>query len=248
MSARVAETSRSLERGVLWIAVGARFVGAACAAARSIRRIHPDLALALFTDDASTADPRVCAQFDIVERVASPHRRSKVDYLAASPFERTLYLDADVRVIARIDDVFAVLERFDLAIAHAHARNREKTNQRWRAEIPVAFPQLNGGVIAFRASPEVKEFLEAWRTAFHAAGFRKDQVTLRELLWESSLRIATLPPEYNVRRPSYVAFWRGREAAPRILHLRAFTRDGAWPRLVEAVLRALAKRPYEPRP
>jgi hypothetical protein len=230
---------------VIYIAVGAAFGRAASASARSIRRIHPDLPIALFADAAAQDDARVRDCFDRVLPIANPHRRSKVDYLGDSPFARTLYLDADTRVVAPIGDVFDVLERFDVALSHAHARNRERTNQVWRQELPASFPQFNGGVIAYRDSPEVKRFLTDWRESFHAAGFRKDQVTLRELLWSSSLRIATLPPEYNLRRPAYLAFWRRREAAPRILHLKSFTRDGARARVVERTLRALARRPWD---
>lgn len=237
---------RSFERGVLYVAVGEPFVRAACASAASVRRVHPELATGLFADAEAFAQPRVASAFDFAQPVASPHRRSKVDFLAATPFERTLYLDADTRVIAPIADVFDLLDTFDLAMAHAHARNRALTNQTWRCALPASFPQFNGGVIAYRNSAAVKSFLDEWRAAFHASGFRKDQVTLRELAWLSQLRIATLAPEYNVRRPSYLLFWRRKEAAPRILHLKSFSRDSLVRRALERLLGALAAKPWQP--
>ena len=100
-------------------------------------------------------------------------------------FQRTLYLDTDIRVVADISEMFDILDRFDIAIAHAHARNRKETKTVWHFQIPDAFPQMNGGVLLFRSSPTVLDLLRAWQRAYHSAGYAKDQVTLRELLWLS---------------------------------------------------------------
>lgn len=233
---------RDRSRGVLYIATGAPFLEAARLAAESVRRTNPGLPIVLFGDKEALEKPHIVRAFDAVQPIANPHRRSKVDQLGATPFERTLYLDTDTRVYADLSGVFALLERFDVALTHAHARNRARTNTPWRAALPAAFPQFNGGVIAYRATPPVLRFLDAWRDAFHAAGFRKDQVTLRELLWQSDLRIATLPPEYNVRYLKYLWLWRRDEAAPKILHLRRFVRPSALAHALDRVLRAVIWR------
>ena len=135
---------------------------------------------------------------------------------------QTLYLDSDTWVCAPLDDVFQLLDRFDVALAHAHQRNQRRTLQSWRIELPEAFPQMNGGVIAFRRNARVAAFLDDWSRSYHDADFRKDQVTLRELLWRSELAIATLPPEFNLRYEKYLRVWATGEARPRILHLRRF--------------------------
>jgi len=67
--------------------------------------------------------------------------------------------------------------------------------------------------------------LESWSNAYHESEFDKDQVTLRELLWLSDLRIATLPPEYNLRFKKYLKIWEGDEAQPKILHFGEFLED-----------------------
>ena len=225
------------ERGVVYVATGAGSVGAARASAASVRRTNPGLPIVLFTDADPARDPRLRAAFDAIAPVENAHRRSKVDYLCEAPFERTLYLDADTRVYADLAGVFDLLGRFDIALTHANARNRERTNTTWRVPVPACFPQFNGGVIAYRASGAVRAFLAEWRDAFHASGFRKDQVTLRELLWLSDLRIATLPPEYNVRFLKYLWVWRRGEAALKILH-HGWLRSDAWHgRALEAVVR-----------
>jgi hypothetical protein len=89
--------------------------------------------------------------------------------------------------------------------------------------LPEAFPQFNTGVVVVRKTFETQKILEAWSGSYKNAGFRKDQVTLRELLWKSDLRIATLPPEYNTRYPKYLWVWSRREARPKICHFRRYS-------------------------
>ncbi len=205
--------------GVLFVATGEGFTRAANGAARSLRDKAPGLAIDIFTDRSDVLER---ALFDRIETIDDPHRRSKVDCLPKSRFDRTLYLDTDTRVVADIGEMFELLDRFDIALAHAHARNKTSHVEHWRRPLPAAFPQLNGGVILYRRTPAVLAFLEAWRNAYHAAGFGKDQTTLRELLWESDLRLHILPPEYNIRYAKYLDIWTRDEATPKILHFRRF--------------------------
>jgi len=206
--------------GVLFIASGARYARFALAAATSIRRSNPRLSIALFTDQHELS---VRGEVDIIGLFRDGHYRSKVDYIGASPFERSLYLDTDIRVVAPLHDMFRLLERFDLAIAHAHARNKLETLEKWRSDIPRAFPQLNAGVILYRRGEALDRLWRDWAMSFHDAGFAKDQVTLRELLWlADDLRWTVLPPEYNIRYDKYLRVWRPSEARPHILHFRAF--------------------------
>ena len=66
--------------------------------------------------------------------------------------------------------------------------------------------------------------MESWRDAYYANldRFQMDQRTLRELLWLSDLRMAVLPPEYNVRYIKYHYLWSKQEATSKILHLQKF--------------------------
>ncbi|OOY94453.1 hypothetical protein BOW17_06375 [Solemya velum gill symbiont] len=211
-------TSSNPTRGVIYIATGEPYRTAAFRSAESVRKHSPDLAIDLYTDVIPEGD----TPFDHIGIVENPHPRSKVDYLQKSRFEETLYLDSDTKVVADITGMFDLLERFDIALAHAHARNRRGTTELWRTEIPDAFPQLNGGVILFRNSDAVNAMLKAWSDSYHHAGFSKDQVTLRELLWISDLRMHILPPEYNIRYSRYIDFWESWEADPKILHYAVF--------------------------
>ncbi len=212
--------------GILYIAVGRRYVKAALRSAHSVRRWCGNLPIHFFTDKENEELARATA--DSWGLIENPHRRSKVDYLVHTPFERTLYLDSDTRICGDIRDVFKVLERFDLALCHAHTRNTAKNLQSWRVNLPYAFPQFNGGVIAYRKTPAMKELLEAWRQAYHSQPFEKDQVALRELLWASDLRVAVLPPEYNIRYRKYLWVWNKREVQAKILHLACYSGRSRW--------------------
>lgn len=238
--------------GVVFVATGARYITCAEAAAQSVRRHMPNVPIALFTD-ASQLGVGLDEVFDQVIELKSVHHRSKVDCLMNSPFERTLFLDADIRILEDVSELFDLLERFDVAMAHAHARNRAATRAIWTRDLSDAYPQFNTGVIAVRRNPQTSRLLEAWSDSYKEAGFRKDQVTLRELLWNSDLRIATLPPEYNVRYPKYLWLWSRREARPRICHFRRYSfvtrrewliflgrRIISWPRrMASSLLRSL---------
>ncbi|HRO11160.1 putative nucleotide-diphospho-sugar transferase [Amaricoccus sp.] len=199
--------------GVLFVATGAGYRELAARAAASVARVSPGLPIDLFTD-APFADPAF-AEVHLLEKVWF---RSRIDAMARTRFERTLHLDADVLAVADLRDVFELLDRFDVALAHDQRRNSPAANAVWRRPLPGAFPQFNGGVIAYRRTPEVLAFLAAWAEALRASGLKRDQPVLRELLWESDLRIATLPPEYNLLDKGAVARWDRFQTAPRLVH------------------------------
>jgi hypothetical protein len=212
-----------IQNGFLFVATGEIHVRAANMAARSIRDQIANAEIDLFSDSLEFVEKD---QFDKVEIVENPHRRSKVDCLAKSRFDRTIYLDSDIRLNDDISEVFDLMDKFDFAIAHAHARNQPRTNSVWRTKVPLSFPQYNGGVIAYKSSnPKVIAFLKEWSESFHEAGFDKDQVTLRELLWESDLLLHTLPPEYNIRKEKYLKVWDKNEALPKVLHFKRFKNE-----------------------
>ena len=209
--------SLNAEMGVLYIATGKNYLEACKNSASSIKRYCNGLPVHIFTDQPVTDH----ACFDTVGVITALCGQHKVDYIGRSPFQKTLYLDADTRVCTDITELFELLDRFDMAFAQAH--QRVATNRQfWRRQIPYSFPQLNCGVILFKKSEAVDQLLRNWKEAYHDAGFSKDQVTLRELIWMSNLRVAILPPEYNIRYRRYLRFWSPGEAVAKILHYRTF--------------------------
>jgi hypothetical protein len=212
-----------MSAGVVLVATGAEtYIELAARAAASVKRHCPGLPVDLYTDRA-----RELPVFDRVHLLPDPWFRSKIDALIGSRFGRTLYMDADMLALADFRDVFEVLERFDIALAHDWLRNSPLHHTFWQKPLPAAFPMFNGGLIAVRRTPATTAFLEAWRAAVRATDTGRDQISLRELLWDSELRIATLPEEYNLLWIQGVKSWTTDFAAPRIIHSPQFHRDYA---------------------
>jgi hypothetical protein len=218
-------------QGILYIAAGEKYIRAAINSAKSVAKHCPGLPTHLFADWQTYHDFKFDKNpdpFTSVAPIPDPHRRSKLDYLHLTPFDRTLYLDTDTSVYADIRGMFELLDRFDIALSHAHQRNDYFRTIPWRINLPLAYPQFNGGVILYCKRPDVIQFLNEWRDQFNKAGFQQDQITLRELLWLSDLRIATLPPEYNVRFLKYHLMWSRTEARTRIFHLQMYHDGPFW--------------------
>ncbi len=204
--------------GAIFTATGeAKYTALAVRAAASIRQHNPGLAIDLYTDRAQSPPG-----FDRVHVLDSPWARSRIDAVATSRFARTLMLDSDVIVLADIGDIFEVLDRFDIALAHDQERNSVNAQRPWKTPLPNAFPQFNGGVIAVRHGEALDRMLADWAAAVrdHATG--RDQQVLREILWAGDLRIATLPPEYNLMDIDLLRAWSPKKAAPRIVHQPKF--------------------------
>lgn len=198
---------------------GADYRDLAVASARSLRVVEPDLAVDLFTD-APEAVPE--GLFDAVHRITDPHDRSKLDCMALTRFDRTLFLDCDTLVVNPLGDLWDVLDRFDLALAHDVRRRSDLIRAGHAVTTPYAFPQLNSGVMLYRRSKAMRAFLAEWVRRYVAAGTYRDQPVLKDLLWESDLRFYVLPPEFNLRRVTMLDAWEPLDARPTILHSHRF--------------------------
>lgn len=202
------------ECGFVFAATGRKFVTLAEQAAKSLRESTPGFEIDLFSD----VEPSEGAHFDRVRRLEKIWFRPKFEAIMQSRFARTVYLDADLVVLANISDIFALLDHFDLAAAHVQNRNQPFALKKWNKDIPASFPQINGGVLGIKSSDKVSELMLACQHAIQSENLSQDQPVLRELLYESQLRLAILPPEYNVRRKAILHSSNSNVAAPRVLH------------------------------
>jgi hypothetical protein len=194
------------ERGILYIATGPSFLTEAIGAAQSVRAAWPDIPLALITD---AAPPPGC--FDHVEIVeAERNSRDKPRLIGRSPFERTIFLDADTYCCAPFPELFDQLDRFELLAAHEDGRFSTKFNPDTGEEyfvkvpgIPDSFPELNTGVMAFRRSPATMALFDNWIVEYDKSlnelSDHHDQPSFRAAIYRSEVLLAVLPSEYNFR-------------------------------------------------
>lgn len=237
----------TVTNGVIYVATGERHVAEALVSARSLRTHMPDLPVTLYTDRTLAA-----AEVDDVVAFAGDGYLSRIPILEASPYERTLFLDSDTYVCGDLAGLFALLDQFDIALAHAPIRAMYEVEG-----VPDSFPEFNAGVILFRRSEEVKAALRDWAERLAQIQEQRDrdelrwlrpegkridmidQGPLRAALYRSRLRIATLPPEYNCRftQPGFV------DGPVRILHGRGVDLG----EVAVALNASTARRGYEER-
>ncbi len=202
-----------MSNGVIYVATGADYLELAETSAATLRAVAPELAVDLFTDQ-----PVAPGLFDRVHPVERVHARAKLECMARSRFERTLYLDCDTLVVDDPSDGFALLERFDMAMAHDVRRASALIRQGLQEDTPYPFPQMNAGVVFYRMTDAVRAFLGDWAARFHASGQPRDQVVLKDMLWRTDLRWYVLPPEYNLRRVTVLDAWEPLDAQVKIVH------------------------------
>jgi hypothetical protein len=196
------------DRGVLYYAVGEKYVREAISSAESLRRWMPKIATAIVTcgDIKAIAGSGVLDTVIQIDDAGFSFR--DVKGLHRSPFERTIFLDTDTFVCGSLEDLFAILDHFDLAVAHDSVRLSPQLDAPHvpyqPAGVPSAFPEMNTGVVAYRNSVRVQAFFEEWRRLYCeqiASTTRPyhDQPAFTQALYRSDLRYATLTHEYNCR-------------------------------------------------
>lgn len=208
--------------GVLYIVPGGKYLEEASVSARSLSGENPEIETALVAPptldyDATLFDEHVQPS-DEIDRI------EKVFNLDRSPFDRTLYLDSDTYVCGDIADLFELLDTHDVAAAHAPFRRSNPVE-----DVPDAFPELNGGVFLYGDTSGADAVLDEWRERYRKrmegelptrptgeSDRVHDQGSLREAVYHSEAKLATLPPEYNFRI-SYPGYLQGEV---KILHGR----------------------------
>jgi hypothetical protein len=196
--------------GILYVACGARYLEAAAKSACSVRAAAGQhLRIAVATDG-----PPAPGFDDTIHLDETDSFRAKILGMNASPFERTLALDVDTYAVGDVSEILHVLDKFDLAAAHAPNRVAQPMD-----DIPDAFPELNTGVVAFRRNDPVRRLMRAWLDEYDRLAATnpqsKDQPSFRRAVYAATdVRLAVLPPEFNLR------FWMaGFQNQPvRILH------------------------------
>jgi len=190
----------SVSRGVLYVAYGAAARTEARLSAESMARIHPTWPVCVITDgDAIGWAPTINWPAP-----GMPGRWAKVNLDILTPWEQTLFLDADTRVYDRLDVGFSYLDRgWDMVIVpsipqqgellgHCAEAERQATLLECRIE-PL---QFNTGVIWFQKSYNVRRLFQEWRNQW--IRFEdKDQGALLRALERSKARIALLGRPFN---------------------------------------------------
>ncbi len=205
--------------GLVFIASGDRYAAEAREAAAVARRSNPTTPICLIADHV----PPSPFWDDFVELPEPDFSFRDKLALRLSPYERFIYLDTDAHAIGCLDEIFELLDRFDFA-GHQLFEGHDCP----MLGIPDAFPEFQGGVLAFKRSPAVEAFFARWlelydfcrasnRDGHYHYSNVSDQKTLRVALYESDLRLAVLGPEFD-----FIPHWVNFACGPvRIVHTRS---------------------------
>jgi hypothetical protein len=196
--------------GVFYVAAGDEWVREAIVSVRSLKEHNPGLHATLYTDgDVGKA------VFDAVEKIRLPSgdRRietlaRRIEVMADAPYERALRLDTDTFIMGDLSPLFDLLDRFDVASRHAPTR---VSLPQPGGDVPEAFPEYCAGIVAFRRSWQMLDFIKVWASKFREfvawgeqqeklppriCPYHADNASLRWALYHSDLRLATLPSEW----------------------------------------------------
>jgi len=219
-----------MSRGVLYIVFGDNFIQEMKFSIESVKKHNPDMHITVFSDRDVE-----CDLIDDVKIMKVQHMRPKIDYINLAPYDQTLFLDTDTIINHSLDDLFGILDKYDIALAHDLARKRKKffhTIPEY-GKIPYSFSEVNTGVMAFNKNEKVKNLFELWKANFYKyySVVPWDQPSFRISLWQSDISLYVLPVEYNIRskanREKQIRFHHefGEEhLKPRIYHMHADAR------------------------
>lgn len=219
------------EKGYLYTAFGENFYKECINSVKILKR-KTDLPIHLITDQKHICSEEKSLFFSI-SYMPNLHVRSKVDYISLSPFDKTIYLDTDIIVVKQIDELFSLLDNYDILATLDTARKREnisKAIEEYR-KIPYSFGEVNSGLLCFNRLAKEK-ILKYWPRFFYkyikeSGGW--DQPSLRILLWKFKASLYILPPEYNIRSKTLLEKVRNNKhifgkdhMSPRIYHMHIF--------------------------
>ncbi|WP_152421377.1 hypothetical protein [Natronococcus amylolyticus] len=187
-------------KGVLYIATGKRFAREAAISAESIKKHMPHIDIAIMSNEEVTEEV-----FDEYIKISNPDFdfSDQIGYILNTPFDRTLCIDTDIYADSSFEEVFDLLDEFDIAAAH----NQNKKSYEI-PNVPDSFPEYNTGVLLYKNTPRFRDFIKSWKKNYDQLSTEsetRNQPAFRRALYCSNLRIATLPSEYNlmVRYPGH---------------------------------------------
>ena len=145
------------EQGLLYVAKGEKYIQEAAKSARSAKEAMNDISITIIADketDHTVFDNLIVRK----ELVGDPSEASL--YFDESPYDKTIYLDTDTHILDDIKEIFDILDNFDIAAAHSPGRYTKANPEYYFEEIPEPLPDFNRGVVGYKKSTEVDDFLE----------------------------------------------------------------------------------------
>jgi hypothetical protein len=186
--------------GYLYIAIGDLFLKEAELSARSLRRFtkYP---VCLVTDNPVFHS----MHFSQIIRVENIGRsfEVKIAGMQLSPYDKTVFLDCDTFVCNPIDEIFDLLDKFDMAMTVYQGGISKSFWDKYKPDYKLSLVnslyEYHTGVIGFKKNKTVTDFIDKWLSIHRDLNIYADMPTFREAFLKYPLMVATLPYEYNVQ-------------------------------------------------
>ncbi len=198
-------------KGVIYCVTDSRaYLEAALISALTLRRFEPELPITIFSnlaqfDKLNLSFENISIQFiSAASDNAFNSRGIKTRLINWSPYDETLFLDADILPCDAIGALWKLLDCASIAMAKDrletvelcdHISPIEKSYT--LAQVPPFSAQFNSGVMLWKNNTEVQKLAAAWQDEWQI--FQKhDQLALVRALHRTKIAVATIPQTYNI--------------------------------------------------
>lgn len=201
-----------IARGVLYVVYGDRARAQFLHSRASLRSVAPSLSVAVVSDTPIEVDDVVT----IIHPNADPGARVyKTGMYSLTPFEDTLFLDADTIVKSSPEPGFNLLKCVDLVLAQDV--NRNFATNKWPhlnpEEVKITGEEIgsrhhmyfNSGVIFFTRNERVERMMTAWADEWNRYG-QQDQMALLRAIHKNPVRIAPMRAPWNTHHEREAVF------------------------------------------
>lgn len=164
--------SLALSCGVVYLAVGKKYVQEAIESARSFRKYNPDIPITIHSDHSKLLTDSYSDLFQTIHHVSlEPMRKgkyktapyaklNKIKAMASFPYDVTLYLDCDTKIRRPIKELFTLGQSYDICIANSP--KLDKTRVPYRLVSYRRKGAYNSGVVVFNRNERVTNLFKEW--------------------------------------------------------------------------------------
>lgn len=195
-----------MKRGVFYVACGEPAIKQCLSSIASLQRSNPHLPFCVYTDN-----PRPFRKIGASCVLKAPEsdrygRIGKLNAYSISPYDFTLYLDADTRVFGELSLPFCALEDgWDFVATFSVNQGREKwlwhipERERERTWQGIGFysAQVQGGVWAFRKTQNVRSFFGVWQRVYEGAESEREQGAMQTAFNSVQMKTYFLGQDFN---------------------------------------------------
>lgn len=193
--------------GVYLVAFGPPSRHCAIRCIQSVKKIMPQLPIALVSDKPLNVGEDVFIQHDDID-IGGRTAKLKVDELAPQDWTYVLYLDADIEVVGDISPLFQFLQdgwelvickdnnKYGLVKEMVRNDNQDEAIETWNLMGSQELLQYNGGMMAYRRNSNTRRFFKRWQEEWQRWG-KRDQGALLRALYTNPLRLFLLMNQWN---------------------------------------------------